>query len=272
MPSKSAPNPISGNPIRSLAQKLLSDSIRKPLGRAWGHFDGWVMRWVRGAVFDLLGGRFRADGCEFVIPRDITSRAYRSCFIEGSYEMEERELIRAFVRPDDSVLELGACLGIVSCVTNKLLSNPTKHVVVEGNPFCIPTIHRNRGINQCGFLIENAAVSNQPDAIFYLHPVYVVGGTTQRKSDLPVRVPTRSLADLDLRLGPFSTLIIDIEGSELEVFSSSRDQLARYRLVIVELHEWAIGKEGVDRCREILAASGLTFRKCVGITEAWQRD
>jgi FkbM family methyltransferase len=198
--------------------------------------------------------------------------SYRGCFLTGNYEAEERELIRAFVRPTDSVLELGACLGIVSCTTNKLLADKSRHVVVEGNPFCIPAIHRNRELNQCGFLIENCAVSNQREATFYLHPVYVVGGTTQRESSRPVRVPARSLADLDARHGPFTALVMDIEGSELEIIEASQEILKRYRLVIVELHDWALGADNVERCRELLAAAGLRLQRRAGITEAWQRD
>jgi FkbM family methyltransferase len=170
------------------------------------------------------------------------------------------------------VLELGACLGIVSCVTNKILADKSKHVVVEGNPYCVPALHRNRELNNGGFLVENCAVSNQLDATFYLHPVYIVGGTTQRESGRPVRVPSRSLRELDTRHGPFSTLIVDIEGAELEIFSAAPDVLARVRLVIVELHSWAIGASGVQSCREALSAAGLRFKKCAGITEAWQRD
>ena len=60
---------------------------------------------------------------------------YRSCFMRGSYEHEERELIRRWLKPEDHVIEFGACLGIVSCVTNKLLKDKTRHVVVEANPF-----------------------------------------------------------------------------------------------------------------------------------------
>ena len=259
------------NPLRRTARRFLPAAIRHPLGVAFGWIDAFL-QWISGAVFDLGGGRFRADGCEFIIPKDITSRAYRACFLKGDYEAEERELIRSFVRPEDTVLEFGACLGIVSCVTNKLLADKTRHIVVEGNPFCLPAIHRNRNHNQCGFLVENCAVSNSPDATFYLHPVYVVGGTTQRKTNLPVRVPARTLAELDSRHGPFTVLIMDIEGSELEIFSASREQLARYRLVIVEMHPWAIGEAGVERCREMLAAAGLKSQQRVGGTEAWQRD
>ena len=230
------------------------------------------MRPILGFWFDLTGGRFKADGCVFVIPKDLTSMAYRSCFVTQEYEADERELIRSLVLPDDQVLELGACLGIVSCVTNKILHDKSRHVVVEGNPFCIPSLHRNRALNQCGFLIENCAASTQPEAEFYLHPVYIVGGSTQRPTDLKVRVPTRSLLELHERYGPFSVLIIDVEGSELDLFEASRDVLRHYRLVIVELHDWAIGESGVKRCQQLLTELGFHRVGQAGITEAWRRD
>ena len=43
-----------------------------------------------------------------------------------------------------------------------------------------------------------------------------------------LRVPARSLAELDARYGPFATLIMDIEGAELETFENSRDLLRKY--------------------------------------------
>jgi hypothetical protein len=84
-------------------------------------------------------------------------------------------------------------------------------------------------------------------------------------------VPAKSLRQLDQERGPFTTLITDIEGSEKEVFESSIDLLKRYRLVIAELHEWAIGADGVERCRELLKQSGLRHVGQAGIVEAWER-
>ena len=260
------------NSPRQLARRILPAAIRKPLGSAAGKFGELVFYPICGLIFDLFVRRFRADGCIFEIPRTLTSIGYRSCFLKGNYESEERELIKSFIRPSDSVLEFGACLGIVSCVTNKILADKFRHVVVEGNPFCIPAIHRNRELNQCGFLVENCAVSNEHEVTFYLHPVYVVGGTTQRKSSRPVRVPARALSDFESRYGPFTTLVMDIEGAELEIFEASQKFLDHYRVVIVELHEWAIGAEKVEACREILRRAGLKFQQRAGITEAWQRD
>ena len=257
--------------IRKLARRCLPPAIRKPLGNMAEPFNRMLLRPFFGLIFDLKGARFHTDGCDFAIPKDVTSMSYRSCFLSGDYEREERELIRRWLRPEDTVLEFGACLGIVSCTTNKLLKDKSRHVVVEANPFCIASIYRNRELNQSGFLVEHCAVSDKPEVTFYLHPVYIVGGTTQRASNRPVRLPAKSLRQIDQERGPFTALVIDIEGSEGEVFESSIDVLKRYRLVVVELHEWAIGTEGVERCRQILRDCGMQMMGRSGITEAWQR-
>jgi FkbM family methyltransferase len=257
--------------VRSLARKILPPQIRRPLGAAIGQYRV-ILHFIGGFVFDFFVGRFRADGCEFEIPRHLTSQAYRACFLGNSYEADERDLIRQYIRTEDSVLEIGACLGIVSCVTNKLLHDKRRHVVIEGNPFCIPVIERNREINQCSFTVENFALSNQSNVTFYLHPIYIVGDTTQRESNRPVNVPGKTLVDLAAGYGPFSALIMDVEGSELEAFKAAEELLKGFRVVIVELHPWAIGEEKVEHCREILRRAGLSFKQSAGLTEAWQRN
>ena len=257
--------------IRSYARRFLPDSVRKPLGNLAGQFRKRILYPFLGLIFDLKGGRFKADGCVFLIPKKITTFEFRACFLTKAYEMDERKLVRKYIFPEDSVLELGACLGVVSCVTNKLLRNQTRHLVVEANPYCLPAIHRNRDLNQCAFLIENCAVSNQREVTFFLHPDYLVGGTAQKESALPVRVPGRSLPELADRYGPFSVLIMDIEGGELEAMESSAGILRNFRLVIIELHDWVIGVTGINRCHELLQQAGFKLAERSYITEAWVR-
>src|SRR6267378_650544 len=245
--------------LRRAARAYLPTSIRKPLGTLAGRINERVIMPLQGLLFDLKGGLFHADGCRFAIPRDVTTRQYRACFLRNDYEHDERELIKEWLKPEDRVIELGACLGIVSCVTNKLLSDKASHVVVEANPFCIPSLYRNKELNQAGFLIEHCAVGSRPEVTFYLHPVYIVGGSSQRATNRPFRLPAKSLKQLEAERGPFTALIIDVEGTEREVFQESMEVLRRFRLVIVELHEFAIGADGVERCRQILRDCGLEF-------------
>jgi FkbM family methyltransferase len=259
------------NQIRNSARKYLPTSIRKPLGNLCGTFRSRMLYPFCGLVFDLKGGRFKADGCVFIIPKNITTFEFRACFLTRAYEADERMLVQKYILQDDGVLELGACLGIVSCITNKLLRNPSRHLVVEANPYCIPAIHRNRNLNQAGFLVENCAISNQVEVSFFINPTYITGSTKENSSEVSVRLPGRSLHELTARYGPFSVLIMDIEGSELEILESSLDTLQRFRLVIIELHDWVIGAEGVNRCRAILQQSGFRIVESSFITEAWIR-
>lgn len=257
--------------FRSFARRHLPEPFRQKLGNLLGPLEHRVARPLQGWLFDLRGGQFRADGCVFDIPKHLTTRTYRSCFLDADYEDDERALIKRFLRPDDTVLECGACLGIVSCVTNSLLRDKTRHVVVEANPKVIPSLYRNRELNKAGFLIEHCAVSNQSEETFYLHPHFIVGGTSQRATNEAVRLPGRSVRELDARYGPFTALIMDVEGSELDAFSTAREVLARTRLVIVEMHPWAIGEPAVQECRDLLTAAGLGQVGTAGYTEAWQR-
>ena len=241
------------------------------MGGFVGRLENWIFRPLRGLAFDLSGGIYRADTCTFEIPKNLTSLSYRATFLDGDYEREERALIQKFLRPDDRVLECGACLGVVSCTTNVLLKDRTAHVVLEGNPMLMPTLHKNRIRNGCGFLPLSAAVSRESSVTFYLHPVYIVGGSAQRESALAVRVPGYSLQDLQQRYGPFSVLIMDVEGSEADVLEGCESLLSTFRLVVVELHPWAIGEEKVEGCREILRRAGLEKVGTDGLTEAWLR-
>jgi FkbM family methyltransferase len=255
--------------IRISARKYLPTSIRKPLGNLCGTFRSRILYPFFGLIFDLKGGRFKADGCVFIIPKNITTFEFRACFLTGAYEADERMLVRKYILPEDGVLELGACLGIISCITNKLLRNPIRHLVVEANPYCIPAIHQNRNLNQAGFLVENCAVSNQVEVNFFINPTYITGSTKENSSEVSMRLPGRSLQELNARHGPFSVLIMDIEGSELEILESSLDILRQFRLVIIELHDWVIEAEGANRCREILQQSGFRLVERSFITEAW---
>jgi FkbM family methyltransferase len=241
------------------------------LGYIGGKVDQRIIQPLQGLLFDLKGGQFCVDDCTFVIPRELTTRTYRACFWQGSYEKEERGLIRRWIRPDDSVLELGACLGIVSCVTNKLLAEKSRHLVVEANPLCIPTLRRNKELNQAGFRVEHCAVGKPPELTFYLHPTYIVGGNAQRLTNQPVRVPAKALTQFVHESGPFTALIMDIEGGEREVIEESPALLKQFRILIIELHEFALGPEGVEKCREILRASGFVSVDTSGLTEVWQR-
>jgi|ERR1700737_2067309 methyltransferase FkbM-like protein len=113
--------------------------------------------------------------------------------------------------------------------------------------------------------------SIEPEVTFAVHRFMTHGGVFTQGGTRRIRVRGRSLADLHDSHGPFNALLIDVEGSELEILRISSTLLLQYRLVIIELHKEIVGAEGLEECRRILASAGLKRLRAIQSTEAWAR-
>jgi hypothetical protein len=76
---------------------------------------------IFGIYFDLFINKYRTDDCSFVIPKKYTSLYERGKAFMFGYEAPERMLIKKYLPRNASVLEMGGCIGIVSCVINKII-------------------------------------------------------------------------------------------------------------------------------------------------------
>jgi hypothetical protein len=115
--------------------------------------------WMIGRLVELCGNRVRICGLHFSVDSELITTQEKSTLYFGLYEREETDLVRSYLPRDEPVIELGGSIGVVSCLTNKLLECPEDHVVVEANPVLIPTLERNREQNGCRFAIEPAAAA-----------------------------------------------------------------------------------------------------------------
>lgn len=205
----------------------------------------------------------------FEIPKNLTTTGFRSRFFFHSYEKSDADLVEKYIQPEDSVLELGACIGFLACITNKRLVNPTCHVVVEANPLLIPWIERNKLRNSCSFRIEHCLVSNNSDGVFYIHDL-IVGGSAVRKTKQIVKVPVKDVSALFKYSSP-TVIIVNIEGAELDFLRQAASLLGNVRLAIVDMHDFIIGHDGCDECRKILTNAGFILLEKPASVEIWQR-
>ncbi len=189
----------------------------------------------------------------------------------GEYKAGERKLIRQFLRADDRVIQLGGCIGVLSCLVNSQLTWRTHHLVVEANPELIPLLRRHRELNRACFQIEECAVSTEPEVTLSVHRLMTHSGIFAQGEARQIRVRGRSLAELHDSHGPFNVLLMDVKGSELEILKSSSNLLLEYRLVIIELHKEPLGVEGLKECRRILTSVGLKCSAVFPSVEAWIR-
>ncbi|MCK6693210.1 MAG: FkbM family methyltransferase [Thermoanaerobaculia bacterium] len=224
--------------------------------------------WLAGWYFTLLGKKTKKlDGVEVLVPYDIVNIRLRGQFQINSYEKRERIYLKKFLDPEASILELGGCIGIVSCVANRLLRHPERHVVVEANPKLIPYIEQNKAFTGSSFSIENCMISSQPRNDFYIGPGIGVS-SARRKWSEKISVPGKTVTDIERAYGlKFDTLIIDIEGAELDFLRENREWLKQISTIFMEVHphkENLTGEE-VAECRNILEEVGFQLKVVDGL-------
>lgn len=221
--------------------------------------------WRRGEVWQL--GRFvgmpteivRLEDCKFRLDETLLPANVVDLLLEDHYEEPERDALKEFLDPDLPVIELGACLGVVSCLTNRRLRHPEKHVVVEANPALVPMIEQNRERNCCRFRIVNAAVSYGAETITFNVNDNILASSLHGDAEQSVVVSTITLQRL-LEEHGFErvTLICDIEGAELQLVEHEIDVLReRVSTIIMELHDRMVGEVPTQRMLERLESAGF---------------
>jgi len=221
-------------------------------------FDPWD-NWFCGKFVELRGNVVHIEGCSFNVNNPIISTRLKSRFLFNNYETPEREAIQLFLDPSLPVVELGGSVGVLACLTNRKLTNPNQHVVVEANTVLIPLLQENRDRNKCSFTIEPYAYAYDHEyVVFHSNATDFLGSSTltYRAAEPAVDTIVKDVVVKTINLQTildqhgFSrcTLICDIEGGEAELLKNEsvliRDKVS---LFVLELHEQFLGKETTTR-------------------------
>lgn len=224
-----------------------------------------LMTWRRGEVWEL--GKFfgrsseiaRVDGCKFMIDPAAVPANIIYLLLTNQYEEPERDALKQFLDPAIPIVELGACVGVVSCLSNRRLSTPQDHVVVEANPALLPLLEQNREQNGCSFAVVHAALAYDVDTVTFNVSDNVLASSLQGEEERTVNVPTVTLARLLNDHGfERATLVCDIEGAELQLVEHELPTLAqRIVAIMLETHERLVGEEPTRQMLARLKSAGF---------------
>lgn len=218
-------------------------------------------RYIAGRWVEWRGDEWELDGMMFSLDSPGIATHYKNRFVSGGHEDKERRLVVKYVCPDLPVIEGGGCVGVVSCVTNRLLKDPTRHMVVEANPKLWEVLKKNRDRNSCKFeVVEAAFDENGPQVTFNIHKLFV-GGSVQRPTEEQVTVPAVTLRGLLEKTGWGAiSFVLDIEGGEIDLIEKEADVLRDHvKVFIVEMHPAISGEEAVERALATLERAGFTL-------------
>jgi FkbM family methyltransferase len=267
-------SPVSANSAWKASPWRLRDSWPAPLSQLWGKGRRFARAWRQyrdGLLFDWFDREYRTGGLAFEVPREHTRLQDRARFRTDTHEMHERRLVEQFMPEDACVLDLGACLGVVSVVANRRLRDSARHVAVEPNPELIPALTRNRDRNAARFRIEQALVSRDSDGTFYVCDCPTMS-SAHKPTGRAIRVPVLTVEEIEARHGlRFDALVMDIQGGEHGFFEENRELLKRCRCVVLEFHPHIIGERRCEQSRVLMRQAGLQRAAVSGLVEAWCR-
>jgi FkbM family methyltransferase len=207
----------------------------------------------------------RLSRCKFNLDQ-IADFPTKVELIMNKYEAPERWAVARYVRPELPVVELGGSMGVVACVTNRLLKNPAAHVVVEANPLVIPQLDLNRMLNRGRFEIVNRAIAYGMESVTFRPSSNVcISSITAAGDQAPVTVKTIELKDIvrDRGYTRFN-LICDIEGLEYDLVVHESGVLKNADTIIQETHARFIGEDKNSLMMSKLEDAGFRIVKEIG--------
>jgi len=226
---------------------------------------------LAGYYFDFVMKYYRVNNCKFFIPKELTSLNGRGYFALNNYEKSEQQILKSFDFKDYAILEMGGCLGVISCLLNKTLRDPEKHIVIEANPKIIPYLEKNKILNNCSFSIENKIISDNDEETFYFGDSIVSGSLDTNKNSLEkVLIKTTSIDKLQNQYSiHFNAIIMDIEGGEYYFFKTNQKFLNQIEVIMIEKHSSILSSDKIKEYEKILISNNFKIKIQADTSQLW---
>lgn len=193
----------------------------------------------------------------------------RAAFYVGDLDRKITWVCGQIVRPGDTVLDIGANIGMVTLWLSELVGKSGKVHAFEPNPELLKlieeTLNHNQVSNVC---LHPVALGAKPDSLELRIPKVNAGAASLiRNRDLidcdVLKVPVRPLSEIVDEEGIKSIRLIkiDVEGFEAEVFKGGQEVLSKIRpeAILFELNEKLEGSVRDQPVIKILSDLGYGF-------------
>jgi FkbM family methyltransferase len=214
----------------------MSSAIEMPLPILRSAVQAWPFANGQGRIVDTLSPHVRFPTgrvkCRTRHGFDIevmgSDHIGRHLLLSGQFDSSAALELIKFGEPGDSILDIGANIGYVSCL---LLSRiPESRVTaIEPQPMVSKLLRHNlEQFPPARFHVETIALSDSDgNAALYLDPVNMGASSLHSQSATAVDVELRSTQGFLERFEKLDLVKIDVEGHEEAIIRSGADELRR---------------------------------------------
>lgn len=206
-------------------------------------------RMLRRYIVELEGIRIRVG--------QHMAKSIQQAIYTGHYENIELKLIKSHLSQNDTVLEIGAGIGLVSSYCARKIGSERVHAY-EANPALKRHIYENYKLNSVRPTLEMALIGEQTgEQTFYVTKEFWASSIIQpmaKETASTIKIPVKSFNQEVRRLNP-TFLIIDIEGGEYELLKYA--EFYNVQKLVIELHNIMLGNDKSEFVKSKLAEAGF---------------
>ena len=230
------------------------------------HFFGVYQKvFVRHKLFEGVVKKVQRQGFSFELHIDEWIQA--NVYFLGSYESEELNTVRDFLKEGDVFVDLGANIGLFSTVASRAVGPKGQVYSFEPFPLNTQRLKRNKELNRCSnMVIIEKAVADKPGTMTLVYDdsnqntgmpsAYKADGN---RLDVPVVALDEVAREQDWHRVDF--IKMDIEGGEYLALKGMQNILANWTpKILLELHPEAVARTPYtsDQIISLLADSGYS--------------
>lgn len=213
------------------------------------------------------------------VPRRINGMVFRfparwSRYFEKDYEQENLSFLRTVIRSGDTILDVGAHLGLMSLSCSKLAGQGGKVYSFEPSPTTFSQLKKMLSLNRGGAPVDArqmaVGLQNGPISFYESDDEGSNSNSLVQKHDLkrkPVTVPCISIDQFTEENCPeqLHVIKIDAEGVELDVLKGAEQTLRKHRpFLVLAIHPRLIQNYG-QRTEDIYTfIKNLNYRVQLG--------
>lgn len=204
-----------------------------------GVLEYQVLAHLVGIWIIITGGKVKSRGILLNVKNNRITNSLKYDLVSDKFEENEFYLLEKHLLPNFDVVELGGGLGFLSCYVGQKIKPKNKHIVIEPNPFILPTLNSNRMLNGCDFEILNHAYSPTPGFVTFDASGPFESSRINVNSPDTIQVESITLGHIidQYKLDQF-LLLLDIEGDEFDLIQHEFDIIVRHcPLIIIEFHD-----------------------------------